>query len=104
MSSIHAERSGTSPRTKGKSSAADEWGHSIIIITTIVITMIMMIIVTIIIIIIVLRIILLLLLIIILSWLRTSRVDTNGVAAKVMIVDRLGEKVRPGTFGKINVG
>ena len=31
-------------------------------------------------------------------------VDTNGTAAKVMTFDRLGEKVRPGTFGKINVG
>ena len=31
------------------------------------------------------------------SWLRTSGVNTNG-AAKVRDFDRLGEKVRPGTF------
>ena len=37
------------------------------------------------------------------SWLRTSGVDTNGAAAKVVNVDRLEEKVRPGTFGKIKV-
>ena len=33
--------------------------------------------------------------------LRTNGVNTNGAAAKVMNVDRLGEKVRPGTFGNI---
>ena len=37
-------------------------------------------------------------------WLRTNGVKTNGAAAKVMIFDRLGKKVRPGTFGKIKVG
>ena len=51
------------------------------------------------------------------SWLWTSGVNTNGAAAKVMIIDRLGkkytakvmnfdrlgEKVRPGTFGKIKL-
>ena len=36
--------------------------------------------------------------------LRTNGVDTNGVSAKVIFVDRLGKKVRPGTFGKIKVG
>ena len=35
------------------------------------------------------------------NWLRTNGVNTNVAAAKVMIFDRLGEKVRPGTFGKI---
>ena len=34
------------------------------------------------------------------SWLRTNGVNTNGAAAKVMNFDRLGKKVRPGTFGK----
>ena len=37
-------------------------------------------------------------------WLRTKWVNTNGAAAKVMIFDRLREKVRPGTFGNIKVG
>ena len=37
-------------------------------------------------------------------WLRTNGVNTNGAAAKVMNFDRLGKKVRPGTFGKIKVG
>ena len=36
--------------------------------------------------------------------LRTNGVDTNGAAAKVVDFDRLGKKVRPGTFGKIQVG
>ena len=31
-------------------------------------------------------------------------VNTNGAAAEVIDFDRLGEKVRPGTFGKIEVG
>ena len=35
-------------------------------------------------------------------WLRTNGVNTNGAAAKVIDFDRLGEKVRPGTFGKTN--
>ena len=30
--------------------------------------------------------------------------NTNGAAAKVTIFDRLGKKLCPGTFGKINVG
>ena len=38
------------------------------------------------------------------SRLRTDGVNTNGAAAKVMIFDRLGKKVRPGTFGEIKVG
>ena len=37
-------------------------------------------------------------------WLRTNRVNTNRAAAKVMNSDRLGKKVRPGTFGKLKVG
>ena len=37
-------------------------------------------------------------------WLRTKGVNTNGAAAKVMHFDRLGKKVRPGTFGEIEVG
>ena len=37
-------------------------------------------------------------------WLRIDGVSTNGAAAKVMNFDRLGKKVRPGTFGKIKVG
>ena len=37
-------------------------------------------------------------------WLRTDGVNNNGAAAKVMDVDRLGKKVRPGTSGKIEVG
>ena len=36
--------------------------------------------------------------------LRTNGVNTNGAAAKVMNLDRLGKKVRPGTFGNIKVG
>ena len=32
------------------------------------------------------------------------RKGTNGAAAKVMNFDRLGEKVRPGTSGKIKAG
>ena len=36
--------------------------------------------------------------------LRTNGVNTNGAAAKVMNSDRLGKRVRPGTFGKIKVG
>ena len=39
-----------------------------------------------------------------LSWLRTNGVNTNGAAAKVFAFDRLGKKVRPGTFGEIKVG
>ena len=31
-------------------------------------------------------------------------VNTSGAAAKVMNLDRLGKKVRPGTFGKMTVG
>ena len=31
-------------------------------------------------------------------------VNTNGAAEKVMSFDRLGKKVRPGTFGNIEVG
>ena len=31
-------------------------------------------------------------------WLPTSGVNTNGAAAKVMIFDGLGKKVRPGTW------
>ena len=39
------------------------------------------------------------------AWLRANGVSTNGVAAKVNIYFcQLGEKVRPGTFGKIQVG
>ena len=38
------------------------------------------------------------------SWLRTNGVNTNGAAAKEMNFDRLGKKVRPGTFGNIKVG
>ena len=38
------------------------------------------------------------------GWLRTNGINTNGAAAKVKMFDRLGEKVRPGTFGKIKVG
>ena len=37
-------------------------------------------------------------------WLRTNGVNTNGAAAKVINFDRLGKKVRPGTFGKTKVG
>ena len=33
------------------------------------------------------------------TWLRTNGVNIDGAAAKVMIFDRLGKKVRPGTFG-----
>ena len=36
-------------------------------------------------------------------WLRTNGVNTTGVAAKVMNSDRLGKKVRPGTFGNIAI-
>ena len=45
--------------------------------------------------------------IIIIIWLhllRRNGVNTNGAAAKVIRFERLGEKVRPGTFGKIKVG
>ena len=37
-------------------------------------------------------------------WLRTNGVSTNGATAKVISFGRLGKKVRPGTFGKIEVG
>ena len=37
-------------------------------------------------------------------WLRRNGVNTNGAAAKVIYVDRLGNRVRPGTFGNIKVG
>ena len=37
-------------------------------------------------------------------WLRTNEVTTNGAAAKVRDLDRFGNNVRPGTFGKIKVG
>ena len=37
-------------------------------------------------------------------WLRTGGVNTNGAAAKVIIFVRSGKNIRPGTFGKINVG
>ena len=36
--------------------------------------------------------------------LRTNGVSTDGAAAKVSSFDRLGKKVRPGTFGKITTG
>ena len=36
-------------------------------------------------------------------WLRTNGVNPNGAAAKVVKFDRLGKKVRPGTFGRIGV-
>ena len=32
------------------------------------------------------------------AWLRTNGVDTSGAAAEVMDFDRLGKKVRPGTW------
>ena len=35
---------------------------------------------------------------------RTNGVDTNGAAAKLRSFDRLGEKVRPGTFENIKAG
>ena len=38
------------------------------------------------------------------SWLWTNGDNTYGAAAKVMNFDRLGKKVRPGTFGKIKAG
>ena len=38
------------------------------------------------------------------SWLRTNAVNTNRAAAKVINLDRLSKKVRPGTFGKIQAG
>ena len=38
------------------------------------------------------------------AWLRTSGVDANGAAARVRNSDRLGEKVRPGTFGNTKAG
>ena len=34
-------------------------------------------------------------------WLRTNGVNTDGAAAEVRNFDRLGKKVRPSTFGKI---
>ena len=34
-------------------------------------------------------------------WLQTNGVDTNGAAAEVVSFDRLGDKVRPGTFGEM---
>ena len=37
-------------------------------------------------------------------WVRTDGVNANGAAAKVMNFDRLVKKVRPGTFGKIQLG
>ena len=37
-------------------------------------------------------------------WLRTNGVSTAWAAAEVMDFDRLGKKVRPGTFGKIEAG
>ena len=37
-------------------------------------------------------------------WLRTNGVNTNGAAAKVMVLDRLWKKIFFGTFGKINDG
>ena len=39
-----------------------------------------------------------------LIWLRTNGVNTNGAPAKVVNFDSLGKKVRPGTFGKIQIG
>ena len=38
------------------------------------------------------------------SLLRTNGVSTDGAAAKVMVFERLGKKVRPVTFGKTKVG
>ena len=35
---------------------------------------------------------------------QTNGVNTNGAAAKVLNFDRLGKKVRSGTFGEIKVG
>ena len=37
-------------------------------------------------------------------WLRANGVNIDGVAAKVINLDRLGKKVRPGTSGNIQVG
>ena len=38
------------------------------------------------------------------AWLRANGVSTNGAAAKVINIERLGKKVRHGTSGKIQVG
>ena len=38
------------------------------------------------------------------AWSRTNGVNTNGATAKGMHFDRMGKKVRPGTFGEIKVG
>ena len=38
------------------------------------------------------------------AWLRTTGVNTDGAAAKVMTFDRLGEMVHTGTLGNIEVG
>ena len=37
-------------------------------------------------------------------WLWTNGVNINGAAAKELNFDRLGKKVRPGTFLNIKVG
>ena len=37
-------------------------------------------------------------------WSRTNGANTNGAATKVINFDRVGKKVRPGTFGKIKAG
>ena len=37
-------------------------------------------------------------------WLRANGHNTNGAAGKIVSVDGLGKKVRPGIFGKLNVG
>ena len=43
-------------------------------------------------------------LVVVAFWLRTNGFNTNGAVAKVLNFDRLGKKVRPGTFGQIEVG
>ena len=37
-------------------------------------------------------------------WLRTKGVNISRATAKVTYFDRLGKKIRPGTFGEIQVG
>ena len=78
-----------------------------ILLSIIIIIMITVIIITITIILTMIIVLIVIIMIILIAgrpWLRTNGVDTNGAAAKVRDFGRLGEKVRPGTFGKIKVG
>ena len=72
--------------------------HIIIIIIIILLLLLIIMIVCIMIVVIIIIIVIVILIVILIIWLRTSGVNTNGAAAKVMTFDRFGEKGTPWHF------